>query len=74
MSSLLFEWSDGTPFSPITMVACVQKGILNIMSMLSHVMVWHGSQSLTDPNSHTIELDILVSLFTHERWILMNHT
>ena len=47
------------------MVACVQKGILNIMSMLSHVMALHGFLSLADPNSHSIEFDILVSLFTH---------
>ena len=58
-----------TAFSPKAPVAYVWKGTLNIMSILSYVMVLHGSLSLSDPNSHTIEFDILVSLFTHERWI-----
>ena len=67
MSSLLFAWSDGRAFSSLTTVACVQKGTLN-MSMLSHVMVLHGSLSLADPNSHTIEFDISVSLFYQDRY------
>ena len=32
----------------------------------TYVVVLHGSLSLADPNSHTIEFDTLVSLFTHE--------
>ena len=72
MSSLLFSWSDGTAFSPITQGGLSMEG--HPEHFKNDVSFLYDSLSLTDSNSHTIEFDILVALFIHERWIWMNHS
>ena len=67
MSSLLFSWFDGNSIQSYNPSGLCMEGHPE-HSEHTYVVVLHGSLSLADPNSHTIEFDTLVSLFTHERW------